>query len=170
MNQIFIICFKVILMHKRTTLFISLLIVLSFISGKDLHSQDKWWKEKKYKSDFMRAKYDLCKKTFKDIGNGFTYKNVNNIIQYFDTQVYLNVVNNDKGYFSPAQAEQILLDFMDYFTVSNFRYQRSSRFNTYAFVNGIYTYNIGSGKRDLKVAISLKFHDNKWFVDQISVK
>lgn len=157
-------------MYKRTALFFSLVIIFGFISVKDSFSQDKWWKEKKYKSESMRIKYDLCKKTFKDISNGFAYKNVNNIVPYFDTQVYLNMYSSDKGYYSAAQAEQILLDFMDYFTVSNFKYIRSNRFNTYAFVNGIYTYNIGSGKRDLKVAISLKYHNYKWYVDQISVK
>ncbi|MBK8550051.1 MAG: DUF4783 domain-containing protein [Ignavibacteria bacterium] len=157
-------------MYKRTALLFSLVIIFGFISGKDSFSQDKWWKEKKYKSESMRIKYDLCKKTFKDIGNGFQYKNVNNITPYFDTQVYLNMYSSDKGYYSAAQAEQILLDFMDYFTVSNFKYIRSNRFNTYAFVNGIYTYNIGSGKKDLKVAISLKYHNYKWYVDQISVK
>ena len=156
-------------MYKRTTLFVSILILFGFISGKNLFSQDKWWKDKKYKSDYMRVKYDLCKKTFKDIGNGFTYNNVNNIIQYFDSQVYLNVISNDKGYYSAAQAEQILLDFMEYFTISSFKYIRSSRFNTYAFVNGIYTYNIGSGKRNLKVAISLRYYNKIWYIDQISV-
>ena len=157
-------------MYKRTTLFLSILILLGFISGKDLQSQDKWWKDKKYKSDQMKAKYDLCKKTFKDIGDGFTYKNINNIIPYFDSQVYLNVLSNDKGYYSSDQAEQILLDFMDYFTIKSFKFIRSSRFNTYAFVNGIYTYNIGSGKRNLKVAISLRYYNKSWYIDQISVK
>jgi hypothetical protein len=117
----------------------------------------------------MKVKYELCKKTFKDIGFGFTYRNVNYITPYFDSQVYLNVLSNDKGYYSSTQAEQILLDFMDYFTVKNFRYKRSSRFNTYAFVNGVYTYVIGSGKGDLKVAISLRYYIDKWYVDQISI-
>ena len=117
----------------------------------------------------MRIKYDLCKRTFKDIGNGFAYRNINYINPYFDTQVYLNVTRNDRGYYSSSQAEQILLDFMDNFSVSNFKYIRSSRYTAYAFVNGVYSYMIGSGRRDLKAAISLKYHDNKWYIDQISI-
>jgi len=157
-------------MYTRTTLFLSLLILFGLFFGNNLLSQDKWWKEKKYKNEQMKVKYDLCKKTFKDIGNGFTYKNVNNIIPYFDSQVYLNILSNDKGYYSSVQAEQILLDFMDYFTISNFKYIRSSRYNTYAFVNGIYSYNIGSGKKNLKVAISLRYYNKNWYIDQISIK
>lgn len=156
-------------MYKRTALFLTLLFIISIVSVTDSFSQDKWWKEKKYKTDFMRTKYELCKKTFKDIGFGFTYRNVNYITPYFDSQVYLNMVNNDKGYYSSTQAEQILMNFMDYFTVSNFKYIRSSRFNTYAFVNGVYSYMVGSARRDLKVAISLRYYDYKWYVDQISI-
>lgn len=156
-------------MYKRSALLLSLLFIFSLVAVTDAFSQDKWWKEKKYKSDFTRAKYELCKKTFKDIGFGFTYRNINYITPYFDSQVYLNMVNNDKGYYSSTQAEQIIMDFMDYFTVSNFKYIRSSRFNTYAFVNGVYSYMVGSGRRDLKVAISLKYYDYKWYVDQISI-
>lgn len=156
-------------MYKRSALFLSVLFIFSIGAVTDAFSQDKWWKEKKYKSDFTRAKYELCKKTFKDIGFGFTYRNINYITPYFDSQVYLNMVNNDKGYYSSTQAEQIIMDFMDYFTVSNFKYIRSSRFNTYAFVNGVYSYMVGSGRRDLKVAISLKYYNYKWYVDQISI-
>ncbi|MDQ3193547.1 MAG: DUF4783 domain-containing protein, partial [Bacteroidota bacterium] len=73
------------------------------------------------------------------------------------------------GYYSANQAELILLDFMDYFTVDNFRYLRSSRFNTYAFVNGVYTYMIGSGKKNLNVSVSLKYYNNKWYIEQIEI-
>ncbi len=52
---------------------------------------------------------------------------------------------------------------------TDFKYTRSSRFNSYAFVNGVYTYMIGSGKRDLSVTISLKYRDDKWYVDQINI-
>lgn len=157
-------------MFRFVTLSLTFMVILSFIFNENVFSQDKWWKEKKYKSESVRLKYELCKKTFKDIGNGLLYKNVNSINPYFDSQVYLNIISNEKGYYSRGQAELILQDFMDYFTVENFKYLRSSRFNTYAFVNGIYTYMIGSGKRDLKVAVSLKYYDNKWYVDQIEIK
>lgn len=157
-------------MSKQVTLSLTLFLIFCSVALKSSFSQDKWWKEKKYKNESVRAKYELCRKTFKDIGNGLLFKNINSINPYFDTQVYLNIISNDKGYYSASQAEQILLDFMDYFTVDNVRFIRSSRFNTYAFVNGTYTYAIGSGKRDLKVSISLKYYDNRWYVDQIEIK
>lgn len=156
-------------MLRKTTLLFSLVFVVSFFSWKNSFSQDKWWKEKKYKYELARVKYELCKKTFKDIGSGFLYKNINYINPYFDSQVYLNVISNEKGYYSSSQAEIILLDFMEYFTVENFKYIRSSRFNTYAFVNGIYTYMIGSGKQELGVTISLKYKDSNWYIDQITI-
>ena len=156
-------------MFRIKTLLFTLIILTSLCANTNLFSQDKWWKEKKYKSEAVRAKYELCKRTFKDIGYGLLYKNISYINSYFDSQVYLNVISNDKGYYSSDQAELILLDFMDYFAVDSFKYLRSSRFNTYAFVNGTYTYMIGSGKKSLKVSISLKYYNNKWYIEQIEI-
>ena len=156
-------------MLKRSTLFITLTVLLFLSLNKESISQDKWWKNKRYKNEYTRIKYELCKKTFKDIGYGFLYKNINSITPYFDTQVYLNIVSNEKGYYSSSQAELILQDFMEYFTVQNFKYLRSSRFSTYAFVNGVYSYMKGSGRRDLGVTISIKYYDDKWYVDQINI-
>lgn len=156
-------------MIKKTTLLFPIVITLIFFFSNDSFSQDKWWKEKKYKSEASRNKYELCKKTFKDIGYGFMTNNMNFINLYFDSQVYLNIISNEKGYYSPNQAEIILLDFMEYFTIENIRFQRSNKFNTYAFVNGIYTYMKGSGKRELGVTISLKYNNNRWLIDQITI-
>ena len=156
-------------MFKKASILFLFIVFAGLLNPGDTFSQDKWWKNKRYRNPTTQAKYDLCKKTFKDISYGFMYNNVNYITPYFDSQVYLNIASTDKGYYSSVQAEQILINFMDYFTIKNFKYTRSSRFNTYAFVNGTYTYMIGSGKRNLDVAISLKYYRGKWYVDQISV-
>jgi Domain of unknown function (DUF4783) len=156
-------------MLTRTTLLFSLVLVVSVAGLNNSYAQDKWWKEKKYKNESTRVKYELCRKTFKDIGYGFSYRNINFINPYFDTQVYLNVLGNEKGYYSFGQAELILQDFMEYFTLENFKYLRSSKFKTYAFVNGVYTYMIGAGKQNLRVTISLKYKDNTWYIDQITI-
>lgn len=153
---------------KRIFAFLYLVTFL-FLSFNTSFSQDKWWKEKKYKNESDKIKFELCKKTFREIGNGFVYANVNNIDPYFDTQVYLNVIGNEKGYYSSSQAELILADFMDYFSVENFKYYRSSRYNNYAFVNGVYSYRSETGKGDLKVTISLKYYNYKWLIDQINL-
>ncbi len=156
-------------MLRKASVLILLFIFAGLFNASHTYSQDKWWKNKKYRNESTREKYELCKKTFKDVSYGFLYNNVNYMTPYFDSQVYLNIASNDKGYYSSAQAEQILINFMDYFTIRSFKYTRSSRFNTYAFVNGTYTYMIGSGKRNLDVAISLKYYGNKWYIDQISI-
>lgn len=156
-------------MLRRTSLFVLLILIVNFANWKNSFGQDRWWKEKRYKYETARVKYDLCKQTFKDIGYGFMYSNINSINPYFDSQVYLNVISYEKGYYSSSQAELILIDFMEYFTVENFRYTRSSRFNTYAFVNGVYKYAIGSGKQAHDVTISLKYKDKKWYIDQITI-
>jgi len=157
-------------MNRKSLLLLLFTFIFSFLLINKSFSQDKWWKEKKYKNEEARIKHDLCKKTFKDIGNGFLYKNVNNINIYFDSQVYLNVTSNEKGYYSPNQAELILIDFMDYFRIENFKFLRSSKYNSYAFANGVYTYNINSRKQDLDITISLKYFKSKWFIDQITIK
>lgn len=156
-------------MFRIRTLLVTLIILSGLFYNNDLFAQDRWWKEKRYKNEAVQAKYDLCKATFKDIGYGLLYRNVSYINSFFDSQVYLNIISNDKGYYSANQAELILLDFMDYFTVDNFRYIRSSRFNTYAFVNGVYTYMIGSGKKNLNVSVSLRYYNNKWYIEQIEI-
>ena len=156
-------------MARKILLLLSSTFVFIILSNNTTFSQDKWWKEKNYKNESARQKHELCKKTFKEIGNGFLYNNINLINAYFDSQVYMNVISNEKGYYSSSQAELILSDFMDYFTLDNFRYIRSSKFNSYAFVNGIYTYRKGQKKLDLAVTVSLKYYDNKWFVDQITI-
>ncbi|MEP7146063.1 MAG: DUF4783 domain-containing protein [bacterium] len=156
-------------MLRIRTLLLTLIILSGLCFNKDLFSQDRWWKEKRYNNEAARAKYELCKGTFKDIGYGLLYKNITYINSYFDSQVYLNIISNEKGYYSSNQAELILIDFMDYFTVSSFKYIRSSRFNTYAFVNGVYTYMIGSGKKNLQVSVSLKYYNNKWYIEQMGI-
>jgi hypothetical protein len=140
-----------------------------FIVCANVNAQDDWWKDKKCKDEKTKAKYALCKKTFKDIASGFNIQSVNRINIYFGSEVYLNIISNDKGYYSPNQAELILTDFMDYFKVVNFKYKHSYSKNSFAFALGSYTYDRGSGKRSLNASVSLKYKDDKWIIDQISL-
>ena len=146
---------------------ICILLLLVFFSNS--YSQDDWWKDKKYKDEKTKQKYSLCKKTFKDISSGFNYQNINQINQYFGNEVYLNIISSDKGYYSSNQAELILTDFMDYFKVVTFKYKHSYFKNSFAFAIGKYSYDLGSGKRELNASISLKYKDGYWVVDQISI-
>jgi len=156
-------------MHIRFALTFTILLSFIFLTDNEVNSQDKWWKNKKYKSESTRLKYELCKKTFKDISYGFQTRNINLITLYFDSQVYLNIISNEKGYYSSNQSELILTDFMDYYRIENIKYNRSSRYNSYAFVNGVYTYWIGSAKKNLRLTISLKYYIERWYIDQITI-
>lgn len=156
-------------MTRKIILPFSIAITLLFIFNSNAVSQDKWWKEKRYKNDAARQKHDLCKKTFKDIRYGFQNKNVNFITPYFDSQVYLNFVSGEDGYYSSNQAELLLVNFMEFYTVDTIKFVKSNKYNSYAYANGIYTYYIGSRKFDLKMTISLKYNYTKWIIDQIKI-
>jgi hypothetical protein len=146
-----------------------LIFVFYFFAGIKLNAQDDWWKDKRFKDDGQKAKYSLCKKTFKNISNGFNYQNVNDINVYFGSEVYLNIISNERGYYSSNQAELILTDFMEYFKVVSFKYKHSYLKNSFAFAIGKYIYDRGSGKRELNASISLKYTDDVWIIDQISI-
>lgn len=154
---------------SRNPLFVLTLIIFSFVLVYNSSAQDRWWKDKKYKDEFTRQKYALCKKTFKDIASSLSYQQISAMSRYFDEQVYLNIISNEKGYYSSSQAELIVTDFMDYFKVINFVYKRSTRYNTYAFATGKYKYSINGNKNELEVSISLKFYNDVWYIDQIMI-
>lgn len=150
--------------------FRALLIFLVFlIIYSNLSAQDDWWRDKKYKDEKTKEKYAMCKKTLKDIASGFNIQSVSRISEYFGSEVYLNIITNDKGYYSPNQAELILSDFMDYFKVVSFKYKNSYSKNSFAFALGKYIYDRGSGRRELNGSVSLKYKDEKWIIDQISL-
>jgi hypothetical protein len=138
-----------------TRIFI-LIFAFCIIAGKNVNAQDDWWKDKRFKDDGQKAKYSLCKKTFKNISEGFNYQ-------------YLNIISNERGYYSSNQAELILTDFMEYFKVVSFKYKHSYLKNSFAFAIGKYIYDRGSGKRELNASISLKYIDDVWIIDQISI-
>jgi len=152
-----------------TKLLIFSLFVFLFVLAGNVQSQDSWWKDKKSKNDYDKKKQDLCKKTFKDIASGFSYSSLGLINQYLGQDVYLDFIGTEKGYYNFSQAELIISEFMDYFKVVSVRYSRSYYKNSYAFVKGKYTYDIGSGRRDLKISISLKYRYDMWYIDQINI-
>lgn len=154
-------------MSIRLTILFS--FIFMFTVSADSYSQDGWWKEKKFKSEKAQKKYDLCKKTFKEISNGFSYGSISLISKYFNGEIFLDVLGNEKGYYSTGQAEYIISDFLDYYKVTKVRLINSFYKNSYAFVMGKYTYDIGSGKRELKLSVSLKYQNDTWYIDQINL-
>ncbi|MCU0372208.1 MAG: DUF4783 domain-containing protein [Ignavibacteria bacterium] len=156
-------------LFQETKLLIFSLFIFLFVINASAQSQDTWWKDKKSKNDYDKKKRELCKKTFKDIGSGFSYSSLGLINQYLGQDVYLDIIGTEKGYYNFSQAELIISEFMDYFKVVSVKYSRSYYKNSYAFVKGKYTYDIGSGRRDLKISISLKYRYDMWYIDQINI-
>lgn len=152
-----------------SSLIVTFCFVFIFFGVHDSISQDKWWKDKKYKNESTKAKYEQCKKTFVDVGNGLSYSNIGQISQYFSSLIFLDVFGNEKGFYSPSQTEIILTTFMDNFTIESFRYKSSSRYSTYASAKGVYEYRKGSTVNKLQATISLKFKDRNWYIDQITI-
>jgi hypothetical protein len=156
-------------MRNQRLLFLILLLGFIQITVSTLCAQDEWWQDKKYKSEKANQKYSSCKRIFKEIATGFSASSVSIISQHFSNEVYLDIISYEKGFYSSSQAEFMLSDFMDYFKIVSFKYSRSYHKNSYAFTNGKYVYNIGSGKRELNVSVSLKYRDDVWIVDQINI-
>ena len=157
------------LMKGKLVYIFSFFVLFFLFSVENVHSQDDWWKDKNYKYEKTRIKYHLCKNSFKDIAFGFSNQNINYINLYFGTQVYLNIISDEKGYYSANQAELILIDFMDYFGVFSVKYLRSHHKNSYAFAIGKCYYNRGSGKREYSISVALKYRGKKWIIDQINI-
>lgn len=153
-------------MHLRILLIF--LFISSFLGPLQAQNDD-WWQDKKYRDEKVRIKYFLCKKAFEDILKGLNNRNINFINLYFDTEVYLNIISKDRGYYSSDQAELIILDYLDYFKPYAFSYSMSHRKTKYAFALGSCNYNVGMGKRKLKVSVSLKYKGKKWLIDQVNI-
>jgi len=144
-------------------------ILLGFVCSNQLIAQDNWWKEKKYKSDAKRLKFANCKKVFVNIANGINYSNVFDVIPYFGSEVYLNILNDEKGYYSPEQARFILENFFSNNPVSSFKWRLSSRSENYAFASGLYKYQKNGFLNTYGLSVSLKFSNELWLIDQIII-
>ena len=154
---------------KNRLIYLLSFLFLTFIFVSNSFSQDDWWKDKKHKDEKSKAKHSLCKRTFKDIASGFNNQGLASITNYFGSEVYLKILSYDKGDYSPNQAEIILSEFIDYFKIVSFKYKHSYCKNSFAFAMGKYIYDKGSGKRELNASVSLKYKDEKWIIDQISL-
>lgn len=152
--------------HRRLILLAAL---LGFIFAGHLSAQDSWWKEKKYKSEARRMKFANCKKVFASIADGVNYSNVFDVIPYFGSEVYLNILNEEKGYYSPEQSRLILENFINSNPVSSFRWRISSRSENYAFASGHYKYRKNGFINTYDLSVSLKYIDELWLIDQIII-
>lgn len=159
-------------MHKSTNFtlsFVVFILSLHFSFNQDVFSQDTWWKNKKYSSESKRQKFAECKKVFLDISDGINYSNVYMIIPYFGSEVYLNFIDNEKGYYSPDQSKFILDNFLSNYPAYSFKWKVSTASNNYAFALGKHKYKKNGYINKFDVSVSLKYLDDKWLIDQIIV-
>ena len=132
-------------------------------------AQDNWWKDKKYKTEAKRVKFANCKKVFVNIADGLNLSNVYMVIPYFGSEVYLNILNDEKGYYSPDQTKYILENFFSNNQVYNFKWRMSSRTENYAFASGKYKYSKNGYINNYSLSVSLKFINETWLIDQIII-
>lgn len=146
-----------------------LLILLALVCAGTANAQDNWWKDKKFRTEEKRVKYASCKASFMNIGDGFLYSNVFNITQYFDSEIYLSIMNDDKGYFNEEQSRFILDNFMSNNPVASFRWKNSSVSENYAFAMGRYKFKKNGYINSAAISVSLKYVNGSWLIDQINI-
>jgi hypothetical protein len=145
-----------------------LLLVLLFMTAESF-GQDNWWKEKKYKTESKKQKFALCKASFVTIGDGFLYSNVFNITPYISDEVYISIMNDDKGYYNQEQGRYILEQFMANYPVASFRWKNSSVNENYSFAVGKYKYRRNGYVSTSTISVSLKYINDTWIIDQIII-
>ncbi len=155
--------------YKRYLMFFCFFLLFTLVVSEVSHSQDNWWREKKYKTEAKRQKFANCKKVFLDIAEGINYSNIYIIIPYFGTDVYLNIMNDDKGYYSPEQTKYILDNFFTNNPINSFKWKISSRSENYAFASGKYKYNKDGFINSYDCSVSLKYINDIWIIDQIII-
>jgi Domain of unknown function (DUF4783) len=145
------------------------MLLLAFAAVQTANAQDNWWKNKKFKTEEKRLKYGACKSAFVNIGDGFLYSNVFNITPYFDSEVYLSIMNDDKGYFNEEQGRYIIDEFLTNNPVASFKWRNSSVAQNYAFATGKYKYKKNGYINSSTVSVSLKYINGSWLIDQINI-
>jgi len=154
---------------KKASIFAIIVFTVFSLLHHNIYGQDNWWKDKKYKTESDRIKYSGCKKVFIDIGEGFNYGNVYNIVAYFGNEVYINIASEDKGYYSSDQAKYILDNFLNNFPVYNFKWRNSSKSENYAFATGKFKYKKNGYVSSFDISVSLNYIDESWLIDQIII-
>ncbi len=145
------------------------LLLAYLASSQTAIAQDSWWKNKKYKTEAKRLKFASCKQAFVNIGDGFLYSNVYNITPYFDSDVYLSIMNEDKGYYNQEQGRYILDGYFSANPVASFKWKNSSASENYAFAVGKYKFKKNGYINTSTVSVSLKYVNDSWLIDQINI-
>lgn len=148
---------------------VSLLLLFLFAENGTLLAQDNWWKDKKYKSESQKTKFEMCKKTFIEIGSGLSYGNINSIRPHFSSIIYLDVFGSEKGFYNESQAEIILSNFFENFPVEKFSYRSSTKYNNFASAKGGYEFRSGNISSSFQANVILKYKNRVWHVDQIII-
>lgn len=153
----------------KSGIYLLIFCVSLVIVTESSYAQDNWWKEKKYKTEAKRQKFAQCKKVFVNIADGINYSNVYEVIPFFGTEVYLNILDDEKGYYSPDQTKFILENFFSNNPVTSFKWRMSSRSENYAFASGKYKYSRNGYINSYDLSVSLKYLNELWLIDQIII-
>jgi Domain of unknown function (DUF4783) len=155
-------------LKPRLQCLLLVLLVIVMYSNQVL-AQDNWWKDKKYKSEEKQKKFNYCKLAFVNIADGLMYSNVTYVSPYFQSEIYLNILNNEKGYYNREQSAYIIENFLSSYPVSSFKWKNSSRSEKYAFALGKYKYKKSGFISTFTISVSLKYVNDLWLIDQVIV-
>jgi hypothetical protein len=148
---------------------IFIFLVLTFLLCDSLFSQDGWWKDKKYKSEAQKQKYLNCKRTFIALSEAINYSNANIIQGYSQEEIYINLLDVDRGYYKYDQIKYILESFFNTYPVNNFKWISSTKSEKQAFALGKYKYSSFGFVNTYNFSVSLKYTNNLWLIEQIIV-
>lgn len=153
-------------MYKTFLLFT---IFLFIHTTSTVYAQDNWWKDKKYKNEAQKQKYLNCKRTFIALSEAINYSNANIIQGYCQEEIYLNLLEADKGYYKVDQIKYILEGFFSNYPVNSFKWTSSTKSDKLAFALGKYKYSSNGFVNTYNLSISLKYFNNLWLIEQIIV-
>jgi Domain of unknown function (DUF4783) len=106
---------------------------------------------------------------FKIIENGIQHGSVSEFSRFFGNIVYVTLLAHESDYFSPNQAEGILLNYFSTHKSASFSFSRVKSHVRSPYATGRYVF-IEKGKQEsVQIYVLLNMHENKWIITQFNI-
>ncbi len=106
---------------------------------------------------------------FKNIERAIVQGDISQLTSYFNSRTYLNLANGVSGYYSNNQVYYVLKKYFKKHKVKAFKFNKIFTDANTPYAVGSYDYNTGSGRKSLRVYVSLKKVKNEWKILQITL-
>jgi len=106
---------------------------------------------------------------FKIIENAITQGDITVLTGYFNSRTYLNLSNGVSGYYSNNQVYYVLNNYFLKHKVKSFIFSEIITNVNTPYAIGSYDFNTKSGRKSLRVYVSLKKVQNEWKILQITL-